>query len=453
MGLEQSSRQFIVPRPNEIRLRKEKLQPPKLERAVHDPREMISQLCEIETGAIESLDLLDQIMDKAERDELLHDALRTELEARLGNKFGPKILDSWEYRLAVRETAEILDKTMSDSEKPVCSERGLRAIIAVHEIFGDQAKELITAADMRQYVSEEISFNENNLDDGFLSCDAINFDEITGELTASIYLGDNFSLVNDDILSLHKKFDRRPLPTETGKEQQYERVLTYDSFSIPEHIQSKGCAAKELAASMKPAMEAGIDRLALHANISIGGYAWASYGFGWDTRRTAEIMVNAYIDDQKKRKKEGLEPATEGDVAEVVPSITSSADLSKDQIAELAQRYISTFVYARRNVMSRLLVDAGLMKKGEKPPSEFADVWQELRDMEAHPETATPQRIAGLGHSLSLRISPEELKPSLPSHLGKAAMIWSSWYGTIDLSTDNDHRKILLEKLAQATSI
>jgi len=457
MGLEHVPQRVSVPRPQEVQKRNEerweKLEPPRLERSVEDPREMIGQLCADETRMGKALEMLTRLLDKIEHDETLGKNLKEELERQLGKKFGPQILDSWEYRLALHETAETLDKTMPNSEKPVCSVGGLRTLIAVHEVLGKQAGELISAADMRTHVSEPLSFDESAMDDGFIDLEALDFDPFTGELMASISMGDDFTLENERVLSLQKYFERRALPVEKDGSQRYERVLNYDHFSVPDDIQSKGYAAKEFAATMKPAIEAGIDRMTLHANISIGGYAWASYGFGWDARKTAEVMVADYLNDLDKKKKEGIEPDPTADVAQVAPGINSPSHLTDEQIVELQQRFTSTFVFARRQVMTRLLRDAGLMKAGGKPPKELAGVWAELRDMEAHPETATPQRLATLGQELELRVSPDELESPMPSHIGKAAMIWSSWYGSIDLSTDNDNRKILLAKLAKAAKL
>jgi ADP-ribose pyrophosphatase YjhB (NUDIX family) len=68
--------------------------------------------------------------------------------------------------------------------------------------------------------------------------------------------------------------------------------VEHDYFSIPEAGEGKGYGKKFLRDSFELYKKMGVDNVHVHANINVGGYAWAKYGFvptqkSWDQLRKA----------------------------------------------------------------------------------------------------------------------------------------------------------------------
>lgn len=56
--------------------------------------------------------------------------------------------------------------------------------------------------------------------------------------------------------------------------------VNHDYFKIPENIQGGGISKQLFQSLYKQYQNAGIEVLNVHANINVGGYTWAKYGFG-----------------------------------------------------------------------------------------------------------------------------------------------------------------------------
>ncbi|GLY01594.1 hypothetical protein [Actinoplanes sp. NBRC 101535] len=61
-------------------------------------------------------------------------------------------------------------------------------------------------------------------------------------------------------------------------------VATHASLTIDEGLQGSGFAKAFNDHMEEWYVESGVDRIAIHASMDVGGYAWARAGFGWDTQ-------------------------------------------------------------------------------------------------------------------------------------------------------------------------
>lgn len=100
---------------------------------------------------------------------------------------------------------------------------------------------------------------------------------------------------------------RRFLITDTGQ-----RIVEHSLFTINKDAQGQGIAKKMLANKVKAYDRLGVDVVTMEANIDVGGYAWARYGFvpsttswnGMKTKLTAKLESKKFsgLDDATKSK-------------------------------------------------------------------------------------------------------------------------------------------------------
>jgi uncharacterized protein len=83
----------------------------------------------------------------------------------------------------------------------------------------------------------------------------------------------------------------------------FERVLTrhgeviHEWFEIPDNFQGNGFGIRFYENSESVYIDNGIRAISLHANLTVGGYAWARVGFSWDGYETnAEFMTESFRD-------------------------------------------------------------------------------------------------------------------------------------------------------------
>lgn len=70
-------------------------------------------------------------------------------------------------------------------------------------------------------------------------------------------------------------------------------VVDHDMFEIPEALQGRGISKDVFRELYRQYNNAGIDRIELLANITVGGYSWAKYGFVADPRSYDSLLKHA----------------------------------------------------------------------------------------------------------------------------------------------------------------
>lgn len=81
------------------------------------------------------------------------------------------------------------------------------------------------------------------------------------------------------------------------------KVVDHELFSLPKELQGKGISKQIFRALYEQYRVAGVQRMEVFANIDVGGYTWARYGFCAKDRNTAidAIRFSALTTRQKKR--------------------------------------------------------------------------------------------------------------------------------------------------------
>ena len=86
------------------------------------------------------------------------------------------------------------------------------------------------------------------------------------------------------------------------------RYVDHSIFMLDDALQGAGQAKRFLAQSVEAYKKLGVDKIKLHANIDVGGYAWIKYGFKPDaagaaaltehaTKRLADLKAAGHISD------------------------------------------------------------------------------------------------------------------------------------------------------------
>lgn len=76
----------------------------------------------------------------------------------------------------------------------------------------------------------------------------------------------------------------------------YKKVVSHDYFELPEELQGKGIAKKIFKGLFSEYERMGIDRVEVSANMDVGGYCWAKYGFAAKTSDIKELVRNRFAD-------------------------------------------------------------------------------------------------------------------------------------------------------------
>jgi GNAT superfamily N-acetyltransferase len=80
-------------------------------------------------------------------------------------------------------------------------------------------------------------------------------------------------------------------------------TVDHDSLMLDEDHQGHGIGARFLAASEALYRKLGVQQIVLHANIDVGGYAWAKAGFDWKDWNSAGALASggSYFSDLRLR--------------------------------------------------------------------------------------------------------------------------------------------------------
>ena len=180
-------------------------------------------------------------------------------------------------------------------------------LIPVDELTVPKAvRDKIEAANANQY-----QFNSNNLEDrGFHIVDndvsknyneimkGFNLEKLDDDLT-SIFESYNSKIVQKTIETVND--DKIKISYKTNNKIYLERTFTgngvvkHDYFDIPNELQGKGISKSVFRSLYEQYKNAGINRIDVYANITVGGYTWARYGFVANAKSYNSLLKNAEI--------------------------------------------------------------------------------------------------------------------------------------------------------------
>ena len=75
------------------------------------------------------------------------------------------------------------------------------------------------------------------------------------------------------------------------------RIVLHNNFVLPESLQGKGISKDVMRESFKQYENIGIDAVQIYANLKVGGYAWAKYGFS-AIKEDVEFILNNALQDK-----------------------------------------------------------------------------------------------------------------------------------------------------------
>jgi hypothetical protein len=303
---------------------------------------------------------------------------------------------SYRERLANLQTA--LSKRVSENGPLFSSESDIKQLILANEMAGEKIIDMAKAANLQNF-APELSLSEKL--QRIIQFTEVNFDEQTGDCLGKIAIDYQYGKSGDE--EKEPGIARVLLRERNLNTQEIERTSLLDYIRLPDSMKSKNAAKNEMIAHGALIAESGFDAQTLHANIDIGGYAWAALGYGWDI----EEMRRA---DETALSKEDIISNFVADRIAVVRDQLTVNDID------------STFLDA----MMKTAAD-GIASEGRAiTPQDLATLGKD-----------GPFFIKGTSGRLYREEDYEGSKESDPpasdvkgrQHVGKLLLIWSDWYG------------------------
>jgi hypothetical protein len=237
-----------------------------------------------EEGVMLIKDLSDLVKQKPEYRQVVVGFLRK----RVGN-YAEKLLDSTSFRGTLMRLAENLSYPLLGDGSVLLShdESFLDKLIVLHEMFDGDPRKLVEIIDLLPRVKNtgDYQINYSVLSD-ILNVDTPSVHEPTGELEYRIGCEINYEDPFDPLsnVSVKREFNKFVEVREVDGKMVTtpKKVVTHMVCELPKKLQANGMV-KDVFRDLLPEYDRmGIDKIELHADIKIGSYAWAVYGFSWD---------------------------------------------------------------------------------------------------------------------------------------------------------------------------
>lgn len=347
-----------------------------------------------QTTDFKSLDLL---LTLSKHNPHVAEIVANEMYAMVGKKSWPHLLNDETYRSELETIQNQLNRKVGKKEQPLCRELGLSQLVMLHEMFGKEPGQLAKNVDLATYCSEL------QLSSGEILVSPV-LDPESGLMTGNISVMYEYGDKEDDA-RMHRHFSSKLLMGDGG--YALEKSTTLELITLPDRVKSNNTARQEMTTTNNFLKGQGFSREKLHANIDIGGYAWAAMGFGWDIEKMRR-------EDQKNASK-----------------------------AEI----ITEFITDRLATVERNLSDSGIDTNAPDIKPILDHIKNRVQDAAAV-NSITPQDLACLGKGGPTFIqaksgnfyraedypSHEKDDPPIasikgPQHLGKLLLIGSDWYG------------------------
>lgn len=85
-------------------------------------------------------------------------------------------------------------------------------------------------------------------------------------------------------------------------------VVEHDLFLLPNNLQGGGLSKKVFQALYEQYQQGGIEQIRVHANIDVGGYAWARYGFGFRDQADRRMIYSRAVQKLTASEMAGFKP-------------------------------------------------------------------------------------------------------------------------------------------------
>lgn len=364
-------------------------------------------------------------------------------------KYAEQLLDSPELRKELAELKQTLDGTWGEDGPRIAGEMTLDKLLAVKETLGNDPKAFLEVMDIRRQLAARGQEAQMQYDTFENAIEVYNptVDKETGELQTRMDVGFSYQDPSGETVMIKRGFTRKVEKDAEGNSH-VKKSVKHEQFQLPSYLKANGLAAEVTQQSLKEYDKQGIDDIKLYADIDMGGYAWAAYGYGWDK----DAMAKNYLAFKENADKE------------------VSTDNGKKKIKDLSDAEKTKLAVSQREALAKESI-AGVVKKAQENlarvfrETQFAgadQALQPLKDLESNLVSVTPQTLAEMGRkgpifyrdtynnwysedSLKEKLSAgeitaeeaEELKKK-PCHAGKIAMMFNDWPGKIELKPDGE---------------
>ncbi len=390
----------------------------------------------------------------------------------VGKKFAEKLLTDKAYRESLMQTTEVLEGSMSGGGPKICEARSLRNLVAMHEIFrnesgeGSSLRDVLNAMNLTRH-TPDLKHIENP--DPILKIDTLSFDDATGDITttldAKLYFDDPSGSGNQVVRNFELNESR------VDGQPAREKMVHHESFVLADQLQGSGLAAELLNDSFTEYEKMGVDSVSLKANDTVGGYTWASSGFGFDKDKNAQLrLINKRISEASKKKGSALSSSeVTGIRMDTIKEFEGTPDEEKN---ELYKGFVKNLIDDAKTLFTAKLTQ----KEIDVTRPEVAEIlaeFDELMDESKIPDkllTITPQDIALVGRGKFTLYSDEEnnwyTKDELAeaekngldrkkagireNHAGKLGLLGSGWYGKANRGAQFDAVRTKAKRSAEA---
>lgn len=389
---------------------------------------------------------MSRVMHVAEISAESRNMMQEAFSQQVGPKMTERILKDPSYLGQLSSMERSLSQPLREGGPELCSKRSFRNLVALKETVGDFSSQFAQALDLKQYTPELDAELQYQASRDLIDIEQVGIDEESGELTTKIAFAINYTREDAPAASDERNgLIARNICRSVQKDSQGEPVVTkyveHSVFKLPAGTKDAGIAAKMTKRSLEMygADKMGLDEIRLHANIDVGGYAWASYGYGWDDESNASQRL-------AKLAEKGEEIIVGG------REVFEYEELTPEDKKELARQEVDDII--RGSQASLDSIAASMRRRGSSiPPDLYQSLSAQVEACRLNRDV-TPQDLALMGETLPKFYKSAEgeyyleqeweqaqaqgEKPAegfkKPAHFGKIAMLGSNWYGKIELS-------------------
>ena len=359
-------------------------------------------------------------------------ALETQVKLVVPGKFGDRLITDGSWRKNLYTRLAESSAPLYENGPAMMRERNIKKLIALHEILHDETPSLVQQYQFSNFLADPdaLDFHKKEYEkSSALDVSDIKFDasgNITGTVSFNFYhqeIDPNTKQPTGKKAKMSRSIRQEIDPESTKDEPKIKRFVHHDVFELPPNLMKNGIAAKMNEAALTVYDRLDVDAVELIANITIGGYAWATYGFGWDHQKMTLKQIEEIIESNK---------------------------------------YAVIGVYENAGV----------------PQEEIANIIARFTKAETEPEGITPQFLARIGEqelklcrgksdqwyteqnfAKAIQNGTDEVNPDYqgPMHAGKIGMLLAKWDGLIELKPTGSqrgvNRKLFEKKIHKANDL
>lgn len=364
---------------------------------------------------------------------------------QVGSKMAERILKEPAYLQQLASLEGSLSRPLREGGPELSSKRSFKNLVALKETVGDFSAEFAQAIDLKQYSPELDTGLTYQTSKDLIDFEQVEIDEVSGELLTKIafsigYRREGVDDASDEKNGLISRNLCRSVQKNEQGEPMVKKYIEHSIFKLPAGVKDAGIAAQMTKRSLEMygSDKMDLDEIRLHANIDVGGYAWASYGYGWDEEGNASQRL-------AKLAEKGEEIIVGG------REVFEYEELTFEDKKELARQEVDEII--RGSQASLDSIAASMRRRGSSIPAELYQSLAEQVEACRQKPDVTPQDLALMGDALPKFYKSAEgeyyleqeweqaqaqgEKPAegfkKPAHFGKIAMLGSNWYGKIEL--------------------